>query len=76
MRFRDISHTHAANEDSFNTVTIFVPRERVEEFISTLSLFNARILETRILTRFEGYSVDALLDNPKVASDFLLAWCL
>jgi hypothetical protein len=76
MRYHEISYTHLTKQSLFNTATLFVPQDRVEEFIATLALFGARIARTRVSPRSQGYSVDALVDNPKAASDLLLMWCL
>jgi hypothetical protein len=74
MRYSEISYTHLNEPSLFDTATLFVPRDRVEEFITILSLFKGRIIKTRVLSK--GYSVDALVDDPQAAADLLLAWTL
>jgi hypothetical protein len=74
MRYSEISYTHLTRSCLFNTATLFVPRDRIQDFTVALSLFKGRIIKTRILSK--GYSVDALVDDPQVAADLLLHWVL
>ena len=74
MRYSEISYTHLTEPSLFGTATLFVPRDWIQEFTATLSLFKGRIIKTRVLSK--GYSVDALVDGPQAAADLLLAWTL
>ena len=74
MRCSEISYTHLIEPSLFNTATLFVPRDRIQEFTATLSLFKGRIIKTRVLSK--GYSVDAVVDDPQAAANLLLYWVL
>jgi hypothetical protein len=76
MRYSEFSYRHLTKRTLFNVATLFVPCDRVEQFIATVALYKGRIIKSRVLPRSQGYSVDVDAGNPRAAADMLLAWYL
>jgi len=75
MRYKEIAHKHfPKHHNIFRTATLFVPRGQVDAFIAVCEQHSGRIIETRVLPRFNGFSVDVLTDSPDAAAALLRAW--
>jgi hypothetical protein len=75
MRYHEIAYEHpAVRQSPFDVATLFVPCAQVNAFIAVCEQHSGRIIQTRVLPKFRGYSVDVLADNPEVAADLLGAW--
>lgn len=75
MRYKDFAYKQAdAQLNVFNVATLFVPRGQVDAFIATCDQHNGRIVQTRVLTIFGGFSVDVLTQSPETAASLLGDW--
>jgi hypothetical protein len=75
MRYHEIAPEHPAiRERPFDIATLFVPRGQVDPSISVCEQHNGRIIQTRVLPEFRGYSVDVLTDNSEIAANLLGNW--
>ncbi|MFC4172999.1 hypothetical protein ACFOYU_13160 [Microvirga sp. GCM10011540] len=70
MRYNEIAEW----QHIFNIATLFIPRGHVAAFVAVCEQHSGRIIETRVLPRFGGYSVDVLTGSPDAAAALLGAW--
>jgi hypothetical protein len=64
-------------EFPLRTATFFVRRgeARANAFIALIEEFGGRIVKTRDLRRFGGFSIDVEVPNAQIAADLLFAYC-
>lgn len=75
MRYKDFAYKQTdAQLDVFNVATLFVPRGQVDAFIAICEQHCGRIIQTRILPKFHGFSVDVLTHSPETAASLLGDW--
>jgi hypothetical protein len=56
------------------TATLFVPRALSEACIVIIEEHGSRVVKTRVLTKWNGFSVDVEAPTPSAASELLFAW--
>ena len=75
MRYREIARTSSAKwQDLLNIVTLFVPRGQADALIAVCQQHDGRIIQTRALPQFGGYSEDVRTGCPDSAASLLAGW--
>jgi hypothetical protein len=75
VRYHEIARHHpTVRQSPFNTATLFVPKGQVDAFVETIERHLGRVIQTRVLPQFDGYSVDVLTGSPDSAALLIADW--